>query len=198
MKNILFLGDSNTYGYDPINGRYPASVRWIDVCDSLLQKKDIGLVNAGMNGREIPRSSYEVSEIEQAVRSCQCDSLAVMLGSNDILNMDHPSAKEAGKRMDAFLQSIMRDLCDVSFILVIPPQMKESFTGGFCPDQYDVQAVKDLVPVYTELAHTMHLSFINTQSWQAPLCFDGVHLSEEGHRIFARRMAEELAGAEEV
>ena len=55
---ILCFGDSNTYGYDPrgfFGDRYGAEDRWVD-----LFAKQTGheVVNAGANGREIPRNPY--------------------------------------------------------------------------------------------------------------------------------------------
>ena len=55
---ILCFGDSNTYGYDPrgfFSDRYGDMDRWVD-----LFAKQTGheWINAGVNGRKIPRSSY--------------------------------------------------------------------------------------------------------------------------------------------
>ena len=53
---VLCFGDSNTYGYDPrsyFGGRYPAISRWVDL---LAAKTGWDVINAGENGREIPRS----------------------------------------------------------------------------------------------------------------------------------------------
>ena len=37
MKTILCYGDSNTYGYNPLNGlRYPSDVRWTGRLQMLL------------------------------------------------------------------------------------------------------------------------------------------------------------------
>ena len=57
---ILCFGDSNTYGYDPrsyFGGQYPTEHRWVDI---LAQKLHCKAVNAGENGREIPRREGEL------------------------------------------------------------------------------------------------------------------------------------------
>lgn len=37
MTTILCYGDSNTYGYNPVNGlRYPKDVRWTGVLQKML------------------------------------------------------------------------------------------------------------------------------------------------------------------
>ena len=51
MKNILFFGDSNTWGYTPVTGeRYPAGVRWTTVAAALLGG-EYNCVECGINGR---------------------------------------------------------------------------------------------------------------------------------------------------
>ena len=61
MKKLLCFGDSNTYGYDPrsyIGERYPADVRWTGLLGS-----SYTVVNAGQNGRGIPRRAAETSAV---------------------------------------------------------------------------------------------------------------------------------------
>ena len=189
MRKILFLGDSNTYGFDPDHGRYPSCVRWLDTANRILSAKAIVLVNAGMNGREIPASE---AEIESAVQKCHenaCDTMAVMLGSNDLLNMAQPDAEEVGGRMKAFLQKVPEE---TELILTVPPRMKVSDEGGFCPDEKTVRAVEELGPVYRKLAEQFHTQLINTQNWPLDLSYDGVHLSQAGHQSFAFNMIQAL------
>ena len=55
---ILCFGDSNTYGYDPrgfFGDRYDDKDRWVDL---LAKQTGHEVINAGANGREIPRNPY--------------------------------------------------------------------------------------------------------------------------------------------
>ena len=189
MRKILFLGDSNTYGFDPDHGRYPSSIRWLDTANRILSAKAIILVNAGMNGREIPVSEEEINSALLKCHEDACDTMAVMLGSNDLLNMMKPDAQEAGERMKAFLQRVPEK---IGLILAVPPRMKVSDEGGFCPDERTVRAVEELVPVYRKLAEQFHTQLINTQNWPLDLSYDGVHLSQAGHQSFAFNMIQSL------
>ena len=85
MRLICF-GDSNTYGYDPrsyFGGRYPAQHRWVDL---LAQKLNCTVINAGENGREIPRREEELQRIALILSNQKpLDLLLVMLGGNDLL-----------------------------------------------------------------------------------------------------------------
>ena len=62
---LLCFGDSNTYGYDPrsyFGSRYDAANRWVDL---LAAKTGWELLNAGQNGREIPRRAHELQQVQQ-------------------------------------------------------------------------------------------------------------------------------------
>ena len=51
MTTILCYGDSNTYGYNPVNGlRYPKDVRWTGVLQKLLGEQ-YAVIEEGCNGR---------------------------------------------------------------------------------------------------------------------------------------------------
>ena len=95
---ILCFGDSNTYGYDPrgfFGDRYGAEDRWVDL---LAKQTGHECINAGANGREIPRNPYALRLLNE---HAPVDIFLVMLGTNDLLQ--GASAKEAAARMEAFL-----------------------------------------------------------------------------------------------
>ena len=79
---LLCFGDSNTYGYDPrsyFGGQYPAEHRWVDL---LAKKLNCTAVNAGENGREIPRREGELQRFDLMLSNQKpLDLLIVMLGS---------------------------------------------------------------------------------------------------------------------
>jgi lysophospholipase L1-like esterase len=46
-----------------------------------------------------------------------------------------------------------------------------------------------LAAAYRTVAEKAGAEFVDTARWRIPMTFDGVHFSEEGHRIFAGHMA---------
>ena len=155
--NMICFGDSNTYGYDPrsfLGDRYPAEDRWVDI---LAKKLGWEAVNAGMNGREIPR---------RAVKFESADLLLILLGTNDLLQGNSPA--EVRNRMKSFLESL--DFDKTKIILITPPPLK---LGAWVPDQALVDASKSLN------FHGLGVRCVGP--WDLPLTFDGVHLTEEGH-----------------
>ena len=171
---ILCFGDSNTYGYDPrgfLGDRYGAEDRWVD----LLHHNGHACINAGANGREIPRNPYALRLLteQQAV-----DISLVMLGTNDLLQ--GASAKEAATWMEAFLHPLLSHCKQI--LLVAPPPMKR---GAWVPADVLVAESIHLAEEYKLLAEKLNMPFVDTRHWNIDLTFDGVHFTEAGHHAFA-------------
>ena len=179
---ILCFGDSNTYGFDPRSysaGRYSPEDRWPDL---LAAQTGWEVINAGANGREIPRSPYTLRLLSQ---HAGVDLFLVMLGTNDLL--EGASASEAAAQMEACLKQLLPHL--KSILLVAPPPMKR---GAWVPDDALVKESIRLAEEYHTLAQRLNIPFVDTSNWNIELAFDGVHFTEEGHRRFAERLTEYL------
>ena len=179
---ILCFGDSNTYGYDPrgfFGDRYSAENRWVDL---LAEQTGHEVINAGANGREIPRNPYALRLLTE---HAPVDVFLVMLGTNDLLQ--GATAKEAAMRMEAFLTTSL-PYCK-KILLVAPPPMKR---GAWVPTDELVSESIHLVEEYKRLAEKLSISFVDTRGWNIDLTFDGVHFTEEGHHTFAVNLRKEL------
>ena len=165
MMRIICYGDSNTFGYDPrlfFGGRYDEEDRWPERLGRLTGWT---VINAGVNGREIPHSRAPWPE--------DADLILVMLGTNDLLQ--GASAEEAAARMERFLSGSRRVL------LIAPPPMKR---GAWVPNDALVAESIRLADCYA----TLGLPVIDTREWGIELCFDGVHFTEAGHRRLAEKL----------
>ena len=172
---ILCFGDSNTYGYDPrgfFGDRYGAEDRWVDL---LAKQTGYECINAGANGREIPRNPYTFRLLTE---HAPVDVFLVMLGTNDLLQ--GASAKEAADRMEAFLNSLLPHCQQI--LLVAPPPMKR---GAWVPTDALVADSIHLTEEYKLLTEKLNIPFVDTRHWNIELAFDGVHFTEEGHHAFA-------------
>ena len=183
---ILCFGDSNTYGYDPrsyFGSRYPAQYRWVDL---LAQTLGCKVVNAGENGREIPRREEELLHFDRMLTDQQpIDLLIVMLGSNDLLQGN--SIESVVKRMENFLQHV--DLGKFQVLLISPPPMQ---LGEWVPTQDLIDHSVALNCEYQALSGRLGVRFADAGEWNISLTFDGVHFTEEGHRAFAEGLAKYL------
>ena len=175
---ILCFGDSNTYGYDPrgyFGDRYGAEDRWVDL---LAKQTGHECINAGSNGREIPRNPYALRLLTE---HAPVDIFLVMLGTNDLLQ--GATAKEAATRMDAFLEPLLPYCTQI--LLIAPPPMKR---GAWVPTDELVAESIYLAEEYKLLAEKLNIPFVDTRHWNIELTFDGVHFTEEGHNAFAKNL----------
>lgn len=170
---ILCCGDSNTFGYDPrsfFGDRYDAP--WPEL---LAQLTGFSVRNNGSCGREIPRRETAFPK--------NIDLLIVMLGTNDLLQ--GASAAIAAERMERFLASLDRS----KVLLIAPPPMCR---GEWVPNEALINTSRELAIHYRALADRLGVRFLDAGDWQIPMAYDGVHFTEEGHRIFAERLRDEL------
>ena len=177
---ILCFGDSNTYGYDPrgfFGDRYDSEDRWVDL---LAKQTGHECINAGANGREIPRNPYAFRLLND---HAPVDIFLVMLGTNDLLQ--GATAKEATTRMDTFLNQLLPH-CK-SILLLAPPPMKR---GAWVPTDELVSESTYLAEEYQLLAVKLNIPFVDTRNWNIDLTFDGVHFTEDGHHAFANHLME--------
>ena len=210
IKRIACLGDSNTYGFDPLGTpekRYPPDSRWPDI---LAKKSGWTVFNLGESGRKIPiptaerRADLTIAEaLKQIEETLPLDLLVIMLGSNDIEGcLRKAYVKEAWtgqnavsetsgricQRMRRFLKTLDARFPWLQTLLISPPKL-------FLLAEYQ-DVVDKLQPLYCNAAEKYGVFFASAYAWDIPLSADGVHFSAEGHRIFAEKLWEEIKAIE--
>lgn len=188
-KQIVCIGDSNTWGYDPRGfggGRYPAAVRWTAQLDSLPQWV---IHNLGENGREIPHSAFALRLLGQQLEAlAPLDGMCLMLGSNDLLCGASPAA--AAARMEDLLDRL--GAYGAPLLLIAPPPF---CPGTWVAEEQLTHSSARLAGLYRTLAQDKAIAFADAGEWDIPLAFDGVHFTEEGHRRFAEQAQAAFAQA---
>lgn len=183
---VLCYGDSNTYGYDPrsfFGDRYSPEVRWVDLLGA---ETGWETVNAGQNGREIPKKEHELCCACEEICAKATDLVIIMLGTNDLLN--GADAVTTAERMERFLQTLL--LLDQRLLLVAPPPMRE---GEWTGEAGLLQESASLAYRFRSLATRLDILFVDSGEWGIELCFDGVHFSENGSRQFATFLSKALS-----
>ena len=221
MKKALFFGDSNTYGYDPagfMGGRYPRDARWTTILEGLLAEQGTGeswqIADDGMPGRALPVTRWEWEYLTSLLRrETPLDLFAVMLGTNDLLSTLRPDPDRTARRMNDMLTFVENVLVEVAeeagsegpapqILLIAPPRIRlteASFGASYvsgdmsCAQMY-YDAGRKLAENYAELAKWRQIRFADASTWELDFAYDGVHLSEKGHLLFAKQMAEVLRG----
>lgn len=204
QKTILCYGDSNTYGYSPLNGmRYPATVRWTGQLQILLGK-DYRVIEEGCNGRttifddpvEGWKNGYDY------LRPClnshkPVDLVIIMLGSNDLKRVFHMSAEEIAKGAEVLVKEIlfftdMKQGFQSQIILVSPPILGEKITTTAFSNSFDKESVeksKELAVYYRQVAERNGCIFFNAAEYIESSELDCLHLMPDAHA----KLAEELA-----
>ena len=194
MFNILFYGDSNTWGFDPETTlRYPYPLRWTTVCAKLLGE-EYNCIPAGMNGRTtvfddpLKGARNGLTGLDYELQSHKpLDLMVVMLGTNDLKYTD-ASGSAAG--MERLVQNILT--ANERFNLSSPVFPE---TGAFLllvspvPLRCHVAERADDIEESCRLApqHCMDAAAYAESSKT-----DGVHLGPEGHETLGRAMAEKI------
>lgn len=172
---IICFGDSNTYGYDPrsyFGSRYDAP--WPE---QLAHLTGWSVVNAGANGRTIPRQAYDIHLVHELYARQPINCFIVMLGTNDLLQ--GADAETVTSRMEHFLTGL--SLSSKQLFLVAPPPMR---AGEWVTEERLLRTSQALAEHYKRLAKTLDIGFADAGEWSIDLTFDGVHFTEEGHRAF--------------
>ena len=166
---ILCYGDSNTFGYDPrgfLADRYDTP--WPEALEELTH---LQVRNNGSCGRRVP--------VRETVFPGNADRIIVMLGTNDLLNGEEPP--EIALKMERFLS--VHDYEKV--ILIAPPPLSR---GEWVTDDGLIRRSEGLADEYRAVAKRLGIRFLDAGEWNIPLCYDGVHFTEPGHRIFAEHV----------
>jgi lysophospholipase L1-like esterase len=166
--NIICIGDSNTYGYDP---RGPFGSRYDKPWpEQLALLTGWNVLNLGENGLEIPKKPVLFPD--------DTDLLIIMLGTNDLLQFWSPEA--ACDKMQRFLTQIR-----IPVLLIAPPTMT---MGAWVEDPDLIIDCRTLADGYRSLSQRLGIRFADAGEWNIPLAFDGVHMTEEGHQKFAENL----------
>ncbi len=188
MHNLLLYGDSNTYGYDPrgyLGGRYPETSLWTTLIKYELSSF-FSIIEEGQNGRILPILPLENRSVFNIVCDLyEGDIMSVMLGTNDLLLSSHPNAQEPIQKMADLLDFMHELLPEVRMIVVGPPHLP--IIEGV-PLYYNESCKMNLG--FKEVCQKRGTIYFDASEWQLPLAYDSIHLSEEGHQVFAKHYLE--------
>lgn len=213
IKTILCYGDSNTYGYNPMDGsRYPMDVRWTGRLQILLGD-EYRIIEEGCNGRttiyDDPMEKWKngFTYLRPCLNSHKpLDYVLLMLGSNDLKTFFQVSAQEIAAGAECLVKEIYAFMqekgCPVpKIILVSPPEIGEMITSGPFHGHYSEEAIqksREFPKYYKQVAERQNCIYMNAAEYAEPSPVDSLHLEPEAHARLAKALSEVVIQAGEV
>lgn len=209
MKNILFYGDSNTWGYNPEDGsRYPYDVRWTSVAEKLLGG-DYHCVAAGINGRTTVfddpwkgcRNGKDAIDFELQSHK-PLDLVVIMLGTNDL---KFGSADLSARGIETIMMMVKMAnerfstsspvFPDGEKILLISPILvgpigKNHFEADLIPDGHE-ESMR-FAPLYKAMADKCGAYFLDAAQYASPSPIDSEHMTPDGHLALGKAVADKI------
>jgi lysophospholipase L1-like esterase len=214
-KRIMGYGDSNTWGFIPVESgsttRYPADVRWPGILKTALGQ-NYEVIEEGLSARttDIPDPTLPhisgagldgSAYLSSALATHQpLDLIVIMLGTNDVKKMFDRSpyriALGMGKLIDVVAQTkggVGTSYPTPRVLVLAPPPLgklfpearAERFAGG-------VEKTKAIPGYYEAVAKAAGAEFLDVGTLTTTDGIDGVHLSPEAHKAIGVGVAERV------
>ncbi|MEI0701424.1 GDSL-type esterase/lipase family protein [Brachyspira intermedia] len=190
--NIVCLGDSTTYGY--MVGRNKV---WTKILNDKFHKENKNIINKGINGDMI---SGMLVRFEMDCIKENADTVILMGGVNDIF-----TCKPLEKIENNFINIINKALENNIDIIAFTPIafVKEAFSFF---ESNNIEEFETILKKYVNFindytsknniksidVYNLFTNKILKENNYYDIFFDGVHLSENGHNVFASEIYKEL------
>lgn len=192
--NIVCLGDSTTYGY--MVGRNKVWTKILN--DTFAEKnKNIKFINKGINGDMI---SGMLVRFEMDCIKENADTVILMGGVNDIFTCK-PLEKIENNFINIINKSLENNIDIIAFTPIAFVKEAFSFFESNNIEEFDsiLKEYVNFINDYTSKNNIKSIDVYNLftnkilkENNYYDIFFDGVHLSENGHSVFASEIYKEL------
>ena len=207
VKNILFYGDSNTWGYTPGDGsRIAYESRW-----TTLAARQLGdgcrCIACGLNGRTTA-FEHPGRPCRNASATLDCDLqthkpldlIVIMLGTNDLKFVSAQACakgmenlivltKTANERFDFTTPVFPRG---AKILLVSPVHLGDAIVCHMDPALSPKEQVRKLRPLYEAIAQRHGAYFLDAADFAEVSPIDGEHLTPDSHVRLAAAIAQKI------
>lgn len=201
MRKVLCFGDSNTYGYSPVDGqRYGDDINWPGVLGRLLGDK-FEVINEGKNGRTIAfddpykEGCNGMNDIEACIEDHAPLALVIiMLGINDLKVYFDASPQIIAENLREMCKRIQAKT-DARIILASPALLGDQIE--FSPlhlefGRTQVDYSFELAPYFEKVAKLVGAEFIDLAMVAMSSDVDCLHLMPEEHAKVAQAMRDKV------
>ena len=194
MKKILCFGDSNTYGYNPSNGkRYSSDIRWTGLLQKFLSDK-YKIIEGGCNNRTAfkinPEGIRQTGiEILPTYLQQNPDIIILSVGANDLQIQYKTEINEFDRGISSLIDLIKQKSNDIQIILCAPTFITQGIYGTFFAELFDETSItnsKLLPDIYKNIAYQKGCCFVNLNEFAQASQQDGLHYDEATHQKIAK------------
>ena len=202
MKKILCYGDSNTFGYNPVDGsRFDEKTRWT----ALLQENlgsDFEIIEEGACDRTGIADNdkgflYSAQRHfpKMITKTKNVDLLILAIGTNDLQFKYDLTVHQFENGLEKLIVTAKNN---VRRIILIPPViLHENVLEGFFKFQFDETSVsksKKIGKIYRKLSNIYGLDYFDLNDFVKPSNADGLHYDSEGHKIISTKLSDYIKG----
>lgn len=192
MKTVLCFGDSNTYGYSPLDGsRFAEAERWTGIL-----KTRFNVIEAGLNNRVgFVLSPYGekysgLKYFPKVLSACNnIDIIVLAVGTNDLqyaYNVDMQTIENSLEQMILLAKE------KTSNIIIVPPVIlsKDIFNGAFSLmfDKSSIEKSVQVQEVFKKVAFKHNCKLLDFNEFVRPSNIDGLHYDKIAHRLIAEKV----------
>ena len=196
MKKIICYGDSNTFGYSPLDGsRFDENTRWTGILQKSLGS-DYEVVNEGMCDRtgfvDNPKGflfSAQRHFPKMLSKTDSIDFLILAIGTNDLQFQYNISFNAVEKGLETLINIAQTK---VKKIIIIPPViLDEKILEGAFNFQFDQSSIvksRKIGRIFRQLANVYQCKIFDINKFVSPSALDGLHYDENSHKIIAEKI----------
>ena len=207
MKRILCFGDSNTYGYDFLNGRFDDETRWTRRLAAALGE-GYAVVEEGLNGRTFIHDDPTEGGHKNGMKYLPpcllshnpLDLVVIMLGTNDAkerFGMNAFTIAQCAQQMVLLARqyAVNREGKPSKILLVSPIRIADDVDRRMFGDTFGAKSAmvsKEFAREYHRVASLTGCEFLDAAKVTDPWPDDGIHITREGQQAFSRAMEEKI------
>ncbi len=207
MKNILCFGDSNTFGTNPADGRWPRDIRWTGRLQMLLGA-EYYVIEEGCGGRttvwednlELHKNGRTALPVALASHK-PLDLVILMLGTNDCKArfslLPEDIANGAGELVELIRRYPYGAEYPVPKVLLVSPieigtDIANSRFTGFRAEAHELS--RRLPDLYRKKAEELHCGYFAASCVAKPSAADSLHMEAADHRALSNALAGRVNG----
>lgn len=193
MKNILCYGDSNTFGFNTIDGsRFDKNTRWT----SLLQKNlnnEYKVINEGMCNRtgfiDNPNGVLFSSQKHFPTVIENLDNIEILIlwiGTNDLqfkYNIDKSVIENKFKKLINLAKDKTKNIIIIPPVKITEKVLDGTFNVLF--NETSVSKSKEFESLYKQIAEENNCFYFDVNKITKPCDIDGIHYDKNAHKIIA-------------